>query len=516
MTERSAISRLFAGSSIIFGGKVLKLGLSFIGNIIIARLLGATVLGTISLGVLLMTSMTTIALLGTNTGITRYLSRSDSPEYKRAVISQGLKFSLPLSLFIGGAVYFQSEWIALHVFNAPNTTSVLEIFGIAIPIFVLKDTFLSGIRGLGLSRSKVYVEDILIPILKTSLISGAVIFTVGKYGVAWAYLIASGAGALVLGYQIYNFIGFNLSTIAGPSKKEFLRYSTPLLVTSLMTKGFTQIDRLFISQYWQTDLVGIYSGIYNLMLLMMVVITSINFLFLPLFSRMHSNRNKKGMRTVYRVSTKWAVAFSLPIVITFVTYPTTVIQFTYGEEFVGGSLALIILAIGAVSHIVSGLNRSALKAIGDTRTVTIGTAAVFFLNITLNLLLVPRFSVEGAAFATTGSYILWNLYFVWVLKNKVRIKIHPPRNILFFMGTSFGLTGIAYSTKLVLNHNLISLLIFILLGGVFYLVSMLFFLITAEDIDLLRELNNSSSIELDPLINRLHNRKTKQSSSTNS
>jgi len=443
MSGRSSLSQLFGGSFVIFGGKILSLGLGLIGNIIIAQLLGATELGAISLGLLLMTSMTTVALLGTTTGITRYLSRKDSFEYKRAIISQGIQISLPLSLIIGGTVYLQSDWIALYVFNAPNTAFVLEIFGIAIPLSVLNKTFLSGVRGLGRSRPKVYIQDIFVPIVKTILIGAAVVFGFREYGVAWAYLISVGASAIFLAYYIYDTVGFTLSIDAGISTNEFLRYSFPLMFTALMTMGFSKIDRLFISRFWQTDLVGIYSGIYNLTMLMMVVLTSINFLFLPLFSKMHSNENKEEMETVYRVSTKWAVAFSLPIVVTIVVYPTTVIRLTYGEEFVGGSLALIILAIGVSSHIVSGLNRSALKAIGDTRSVTIGTTAFFILNVALNLLLVPRFSIEGAAFATTGSYILWNLYYVNVLKNKININILGTRNTLFFLITSFGLAGVA-------------------------------------------------------------------------
>lgn len=506
MSDRSTLSRLFGGSSIIFGGKILGLALGFLGNIIIARFLGATELGTVSLGVLLMSVTTTVALLGTNTGITRYLSRDDSLDYKRAVISQGIRLSFPVSLVLGSAVYLQSEWIALYIFNAPGSASILAIFGIAIPISALHKTFLSAVRGLGRPRPKVYVQNILVPILKTILIGGAVFFTFDEYGVAWAYLIAFSTGAVVLGYYIYATVGFDLSAGVGPNIKQFLKYSTPLMLTALMTMGFVKVDRLFISQFWQTDLVGIYSGVYNFTRIMTVVLISINFMFLPLFSEMHSKENKEEMERLYQSSTKWVVAFSLPIVITFVIYPTTIIRLTYGKEFVGGSLSLIILTIGVSSHIVSGLNRSALKAIGDTKSITVGTAAVFILNILLNLYLVPRFSIEGAAVATTISYFFWNLYYIRVLKRKVKMSIISTRNIILFSCSSLGLAGVAYSTKIVIDHNVISLISFILIGGVMYSAVILFFLITVDDINLLSELNDSSDIDLNPLISWLHNR----------
>jgi len=496
MCGKSKLSQLVSGSVVIFSGKFFLLGIQFLGTILIARYLGAVELGSISLGILLMSTLTTIALFGTDTGISRYLSRNDDIKYKKGVIQMSLKVSVPLSILFAILVFINSSMVSRIVFNAPKLTSVVEIFALAIPVSVIQKSFLSSVRGLEKPVQKVIVSDIISPIIKISLIIAVIYYGLGETGLSWAYFLSLLVGALLLGYLVISEIGVKPITGFGPDIKSYLEYSSPLMITSIMTMSFSNIDRVFISQFGTTELVGIYSGIYNLTTLMMVVMTSVNFLFLPIFSSLHSNNEHDEMNIVYKTTTKWIIALSLPILVLFISFPSILIEITYGSDFLPGRTALIILTIGVATHIFSGLNRSALKAIGKTKEVTYGTAGVFLLNIILNFILVPDYSMVGAAIATTGSYLLWNVYYLLVLTRDINLDVLSQYNSLFFITNGALLYSISYAVKFFVVDELRALLVFIPFATLMYFGSVMMCILSRRDIELLQEINESSTVDL--------------------
>jgi O-antigen/teichoic acid export membrane protein len=503
MSGKSPLSRLVSGSSIVFVGQFFSLGISFIGNILIARYLGATELGAISLGILMTSTLTTVALLGTDTGISRYLSRDDSIRYKKSVIQMSLKLSFPLSLIIAIITYFNSTMISTVIFDAPSLFPVIEIFALAIPISVLHASFLSGVRGLGKPIGKVVANDIALPGVKILLISLVIYLGLGEVGLSWAYLLSFVVSGALLGYLVIDELGIRVRGESGPMIKPYMKYSAPLMLTSLMTMGFANIDRFFISQFGTVELVGIYSGIYNLTKMLLIVMNSVNFLFLPIFSRLQSNDNLREMSAVYETTTKWIVALSLPLLVVFIMFPTTVIEITYGGDFLSGRLTLVVLSLGVATHIFSGLNRSALKALGQTKKVTYGTAGVFTLNVVLNLLLVPRYSITGAALATTGSYLLWNLYYLLVLSNEIDVRIISTRDLKFFIFSGLIMFLVGLILKVLMHDTLLSTLVFIPIAGLGYSAAVVFLLLSESDIAILNDVNESIGFDISNIITYL-------------
>jgi O-antigen/teichoic acid export membrane protein len=93
------------------------------------------------------------------------------------------------------------------------------------------------------------------------------------------------------------------------------------------------------------------------------------------------------------------------------TYPSTVLNMTFGPEYAGGALSLTILAVGFFAHAIAGPSGNALAAIGKTRSMMYDNATVLAINLGLNVVLVPRWGIVGAAVATTVGYgVLNGLY----------------------------------------------------------------------------------------------------------
>jgi len=107
---------------------------------IIARWLGTSDYGLISLGYAAMMIGVTLSLVGLlgeiQSFVSFYKGKGDKSGIKGAILG-ALKISLPLSIIFAIILFFHADWVSTHVFHLPELTPVLRIFSIAIPFSVL-------------------------------------------------------------------------------------------------------------------------------------------------------------------------------------------------------------------------------------------------------------------------------------------------------------------------------------------------------------------------------------------
>ena len=93
----------------------------------------------------------------------------------------------------------------------------------------------------------------------------------------------------------------------------------------------------------------------------------------------------------------------------------------FGAEFIEGSTALIILAIGQLFNSFCGPVGNLLNMTGNHKEFRNVIFISLLINIVLNFVLIKDFGINGAATATTISLIAWNLLGVIIVKKKLHI-----------------------------------------------------------------------------------------------
>jgi O-antigen/teichoic acid export membrane protein len=91
----------------------------------------------------------------------------------------------------------------------------------------------------------------------------------------------------------------------------------------------------------------------------------------------------------------------------------------FGPEYAGGYLALVVLATGQLLNAAAGSVGALLNMTGHARDTVAGLLAGAILNATLNLVLIPLYGIEGAAYATAITFVFWNV----LLHRKVRQRL---------------------------------------------------------------------------------------------
>ncbi|RLM71386.1 flippase [Halorubrum sp. Atlit-8R] len=400
--------QLLQSGVLLLFSQVFSLGTLFLIKLVLARELGQSAFGVVSIGISMFTLISTIILFGQNTGVGRYIPRLSSDKQIRDYVISAFVTVIPASVTCSIAIILFRQEISSAFFDTSQVVPIL-IFAMVIPLAALMKLTVGVIQGLQNAQAKAIIQDVSLPVFLSVLGIFAAFQWKTAEAVSYAYLISYVLIAVVCLYFIYSRTStFDLTGYKFRGK-ELLRFSAPLTITLIMFQILTHMDIFVIGYYHPSELVGIYSAVYPITKLLIFVLGAFRFLFMPIFSEFHSEGNTKRMRETYNEMTEWIVLLTLPIFITLILFPETIISVLYGPAYTDGANVLILLCIGFFTHTVLGPNRNATTAIGDTDYISKVAVIIATINIVLNILLIPEYQLVGAATATVVSYVIWNV-----------------------------------------------------------------------------------------------------------
>ena len=248
----------------------------------------------------------------------------------------------------------------------------------------------------------------------------------------YAYLIS------VLIVSLLSFISFRYwlnkrSKGKESAEQEIMSYSTLLKIsiplmfaqsvqfimawTATLMLGAIQTPNVVNGITTNIEEVGVYHAAFKLSMFAAVALMSINSIASPKFAEMFGKNDMEGLKKVAHQSTKMIFWTSVPLVAIFFIFPEFFLGL-FGEEFKVGVTAFIFLSCG---RLISSLSGSVGNILQMTGNQNIYAKILFFgaiLNVLLNLILIPRHGINGAAIASMCSLIVWNLSMVLVVKKK--------------------------------------------------------------------------------------------------
>lgn len=502
--EDQSIYRTMAKSgSIIFAGRILELGISFGGAAVIARLIGPTDFGSITIGKTLLSTIGSLVLLGLTTGVTRYVPRYDDPSDKRGILVSAFQIVVPVSILIAVVLFVGADWVAKEIFTDQAVTPVIQIFAIAIPLSAVTDLGIAAAKGYTDSLPRVYIKNLSIPITRITIAAIVLLYAPSTPGIAWAYMLAYVVSASLSLYYLYTHTDLFDQIEYTSSHRRLLAFSAPLIISVLMAQFLSDIDTFILGYFGETSDVGIYGAVYPLASFMMVFQTSFNYLTLPVISSLHSDDRMQKMRRMFRVVTKWTVLSTLPIFLIFFLFPRQSISLTFGSQYASGDVALSVLVIGFLTNIALGPAQATLSSIGNTRSIMYASVFATLMNLVLNFLLIPEYLYLGAAIATAISYAV--LQGIYMFRLYQQTGIHPFTMSLLKPATLTMISAfVAYSILRATSSELTLFVVIpacIAFAPVYVLIILRFGGIEREEIDLVLDLEDKFGIDLDPVKN---------------
>ena len=424
-----SLQKIAKGTGIVFTGTIIGLIIGFVGRVILIRFITQTEYGIYSLALVIISIFVTISTLGLSEGSTRYIAyfRGKKEEGKvKGIISSSIKIAFVASISLAVISFFISDFISTSIFHAPELSTPLKIFSIAIPFTVLINVFIAIFRGFDRVEPSVYFQNILRNILFILFLFAVILFGLPFLGVIFAYLAS--IAITCVAFVMYMLKKSPLSVRSGsrvtnPMTKDLLFFSVPLLAVGIIQMIATWTDMLMLGYFKTPDVVGLYNAALPLAHLLSTALLSVNFLFVPIISQLYAKNLIEEMKRSYAILTKWIFLATLPIFFIFFLFPEVVLNLLFGHQYIGAAVALQILSLGFFIHASFGPNSGILLTMGKTRLLMWIFLIGALINITLNITLIPPLGVVGAAIASALSFIAMNIFKATKLYQFS--KIHP-------------------------------------------------------------------------------------------
>lgn len=499
-----SLRKIAKGAGIIFIGAIFDMALRFVGRVLIVRYVSVSEYGLYSLAFSVLSILAIISVLGLPQGSTRFIAyyRGKSEETKiRSVLSFSTVFVLTGSILLSIALFLSADLLSSSVFRSPELSLPLKIFALALPFRVLIQTFISFFRGFADVKPNVYFENILRRVLFVVLLLLVILLDLSFTGVLYA--MAASLIVTFLAMGIYTIRKLPLSSIRPkfefPAGKELFFFSVPLLGVAVLNTAMNTIDTLMLGYFKTSDVVGLYNGAFPLAALMAMILSTSSFLYSPIATELYSKGLMTELRRTFQIITKWMFYAALPVFFILFLFPEVVLGFIFGPDYIPASTALRILLLGYIFHVIVGMNGLSLMVVGETRFLMISTILVFISNVFLNLALIPPFGIAGAAFATTSSYFLRNIFYSVKLYRSYGIQPFT-RNYMKPLGFTIILFAViyAFTSYTVLDFWMLPIVLAIFL--VFYVFLLLLSKsFDKEDIDMVLKIEEKTGISLGPI-----------------
>jgi O-antigen/teichoic acid export membrane protein len=499
-TDTDDIVRTLGKSgAVVFLGTFLELGIALLAKLLVARELAPGSYGEVTVGLTLLTVTAIVSRLGFDTGIPRNAPRYEGAD-RRGVFVSALQLNLLVSVAIAVALFLAAGSVAAF-FNNPQLREVLRIIAVGVPAIPLMRVSLSGTQAVGRSAPKVIVQNLTHPLTRIAFVTAVVIFGASPVLVAGAYVASNWAGALGALYFLVRYTPILDDTTGWtPKYREMLVFSLPLMATTGLSFILGNTDTLMIQYFKGSVDVGVYDIGYTIAQMLSVGLGSLSYLFLPNISDLHAEGAWNEITHLYKLVTKWVAFVTVPPYLLVTYFPDRIITI-FGPEYVDGSIYLVILASSYFVMSVSGPNKGALSAFGETRYILYVNIFTAVLNVVLNLALLLTIGTVGAAIASTISLIAVHVLYCYRLYSTYDITPFSwslVRPIVPFLLT----TGVIYVIvqNTVGKPSLVGVVGLVAVAGAIYVIAILTLGgLQEDDVMLVRSAEQSLGIDLEPV-----------------
>jgi len=198
-----------------------------------------------------------------------------------------------------------------------------------------------------------------------------------------------------------------------------VKYSLPLSVSNLLYVFMLSIDKIMIGNIESKEAVAIYAVAATFALIPSIFLTVLNTVFPAVISKMYHENKIIELQQIYKRSTHILTLISSITIIIIIILSKPLLSL-YGPEYLDGRIVLVFIAIGQLVNASVGSVWFTITLTGHSDWNMYGKLASFVLNITMNIILIPKFGIGGAAFATMSSTSFSNILGFFLVKKIFR------------------------------------------------------------------------------------------------
>lgn len=382
---------------------------TFATQVIMTRNLGAALFGVVTLTTQFAFIASTATRFGMDVANVRLVAilmgRGEAGRIRPLVRTSAIIAGV-VSSGVAVVVFLLASWLST-VFVSPRLHQQGKIAfwaaASAIPFAAVTWAYLGGTRGLKIMRHTLYIFWIGQPVgwVLIAMAGWFVAKTAGVTSLAYALSWAIACAAAWWAWE-RETRGFEGRTAGGGIPEErtgaLVRFGMLRAPATLFAQLLFWIDTFVLAAYRGSSEVGVYGATVRTGQSLLLFLTSLSLVFSPFVADLHHRGEKEKLDALYKNVTRWGLASTLPVLLVLAIMPGTIMR-VYGEEFVAGRSALLILIIGLIIPVVVGTVGFILIMVGRTGWDLLVYAGSFVMAVGIAVILAPKYGMRGTAIA---------------------------------------------------------------------------------------------------------------------
>jgi O-antigen/teichoic acid export membrane protein len=480
----SDLATVARGGALNLVGVVSNTVFNFALVIVVTRGLGITTTGIFFLAIALFNILATAAQWGADIGVIRAI-----PRYRVLGRSEDLRHSIRAALaptVLAGAVLAGLVFVLAGPLgrvltsgvHAGDLTAALRVMAPFLPVSAAYAVVLAVTRGFGTMVPTAIIDKLgraatqlifVLAVVVAGLPSAAV-------SLAWALPFALGLTAALI-WMSRLLRDRSAKAEPGPAEREkgggravfveFWRFTAPRGLASMFAVSILWLNTLLIGALGSAAEAGIFAAATRYLAFGQFIGVAIIQVVGPKLSEVLASHDLNRARFVYSTATWWLMALAWPLYLTMIVLAPSLLSF-FGPGYQEAAAALMILGAAMLVATLVGPVDIVLLMAGKSSWNLLNTIVAIVVNVTLNLVLIPRYGITGAAVAWSASILVNNLLplvQVWRL-----LGLHPFGRGTVAVASSavicIGGTGLA--ARALIGQGTPALVVTGLVGGAMY------------------------------------------------
>jgi O-antigen/teichoic acid export membrane protein len=406
------------GSSLLLAGRLVALAIDFSAQVLLVRYLSKPDFGAWSYALALVAMLGGVALFEMGNTLARFIPiyrERGQPDSMAGAVALGFAVVGGLGTLIAIAVVVVIGILGFRPTSDPEALQLLVLVAFLIPIQALDSLFTTLFATIGSSRAIFLRQSILGPALRVGLVGGLIAAHADVEFLAGGYIAISLFALAVSGLMFWRAVRERRRI--GPGKRrawnfparDLFMFATPLLASTLVWLLMESSDAVLLGYFYDTDAVASFRVVLPLARMNTLVILTFGMLYMPMASRLYARTEEAQLQDLYWQSALWMTVLTFPIFLLTFSFARSTTVGIYGNAYAGSAPIMALLAIGYFFHTALGFNGVTLRIHSKLRYTVSIDVAMAVLNVGLNLILIPRFGVIGAAIGTTATLCLHNV-----------------------------------------------------------------------------------------------------------
>lgn len=423
---RTTGARLVRGSGGTFVLRLVNMALKFFSSLVLARLLGPQEYGVFNFAQAWLLVLIVPASAGFDRLLIRdlsiYLTRQ-AWATMRGVLRFATRWAVALSCAVA-ALAALAAWLTYHLTGRPallnaeqadaaRTALITLLIALTVlplrAILMVQQGAMRGLRQVVLGQ----VPDLVVqPAL--FLFALGMIY-VGGRAVRTANAAMSLFAVTMLAALLISTWGMR-RVVPQPAHgvapvvlpRLWLASALPFALSQMLGALNTQVDALMLGALDSPAAVAYYTVTQRLTMVITLPLISVTVALAPHVASLYTEGRLGELQRAVTASTRLVLALSLPFTALFVAAGTFFLGL-FGAEYRAAQTALAIFSLGQLVNAATGPVIIVLMMTGHERAAALSTGAGLALHVLLNALLIPRWSIEGAAVAGGVSVAALNL-----------------------------------------------------------------------------------------------------------